>query len=65
MNLPNNEVGRRVNSKWAAVSENKSAGRSPVTKPPFEHAFCGVLVSLILAIAVILSAVAVIVASHR
>jgi len=65
MSVPTNEVEGAANSMLPGTSEIKSGGRVPATKRPFEHAFCGVLVGLILAVAIILSIVAVSVVSHR
>lgn len=62
MNIPTNEDERPVSPIWLT---SRSTRRSPGNKRPFEQAFCGVLVVLILAVALILSIVAVIIVSHR
>ncbi len=65
MNVPTNEIQGRADSMSAGASEIKPAWGVQATGCSFEHAFCGVLVGLILAVAIILSIVAVSVVSHR
>ena len=65
MNIPTNEDERPATPIWLDNSQIRSAEIPSATRRSFEHSFCGVLVGLILAIAVILSVVAVTVARHR
>jgi hypothetical protein len=58
MTVPTNETGESIHSQWLAPLEKRYEERL-VARPRFEQRFCGVVVSLIVAVAMLVCLVAI------